>query len=92
MFQEEEKIKISNQVKDVKFPIKSTEIPPDLNQGLVRSLDHKMRELINILIESSRYSEAKTLIEKTVRQESYDGRKKKLEKILAEQGLDYNNI
>lgn len=92
LFQEEEKLNIAHNLKTAEFPIDSGEIPPELNNGMVRSIDHKMREIINILISKGDLAQAKNLIEKTIRKESYLGRRKKLEGILKQQGLNYNEI
>ncbi len=92
LFQEEEKLNIIHNIKNSEFPIDNAKIPPELNNGMIRSIDHKMREVINILINKGDLSQAKNLIEKTIRKESYLGRRKKLEKILKQQGLNYDEI
>ena len=92
LFQEEAKLNIKEKIESASFPLEDKLIPKDLNKSIVPSMDHKMRFLINFLIEEQRFDQAKDLIEKTIRLSSYEGRKKKLSDILASQGLDYNDL
>lgn len=83
---------IREKIGNPSYPLADESIPSELNQGIVRSEDHKSREVINRFINEKRYGEAKDLIINTIRNSSYEGRLSKLENKVLAAGLNIEEI
>jgi len=72
--------------------IEDEEIPEKLDKGIVRKGDHEQAEIFRRLRKEKRFSEAKILIDNTVRASSQSGRRLKLKEELQSEGLNYDEI